>query len=100
MRWRIRKAETGGHAFQGAPLVFDLLNCTLLSWLRVRQHGIERQAAPPHQYPPPVDRAVKSHPDGVGQVAASEALSASHSPPAPIDPTALGQGLSILAVLA
>jgi hypothetical protein len=26
--------------FQGATLAFDLLNCTVLSWLFVRQHGL------------------------------------------------------------
>jgi hypothetical protein len=107
--------------FQGATLVLDLLNCTLLSWLWVRQHGIERQAAPQHQDPPPVGRAGQTDggragqrpPDGVGQAEASEAISASHSPPVPLDPTAVfcdgphsrinpavGQGLSILAWLA
>ena len=99
--------------FQGATLVLDLLNCTLLSWLWVRQHGIERQAAPQHQRPPAAGRVEQSHPEGVGQAAASEGLSASHSRPVPLDPTAVfcegphsridtavGQGLSILAGLA
>ena len=54
--------------FQGATLVLDLLNCTLLSWLWVRQHGIERQAAPQHQPPPAAGRVEQSHPEGVDRL--------------------------------
>ena len=32
--------------FQGATLAFDLLNCTVLSWLFVRQHGLGVVVAP------------------------------------------------------
>lgn len=32
--------STGILGFQGATLAFDLLNCTALSWLYVRMHGL------------------------------------------------------------
>ena len=32
--------------FQGGTLVLDLLNCSVLSWLYVRRHGLERSAPP------------------------------------------------------
>jgi hypothetical protein len=32
--------STGILGFQGATLAFDLLNCTALSWLYVRTHGL------------------------------------------------------------
>ena len=32
--------------FQGVTLAFDLLNCTVLSWLFVRQHGLGVVVAP------------------------------------------------------
>ena len=32
--------STGILGFQGATLAFDLLNCTALSWLYVRMHGV------------------------------------------------------------
>jgi len=35
--------------FQGATLAFDLLNCTVLSWLFVRQHGLGVVVAPPRE---------------------------------------------------
>jgi hypothetical protein len=33
--------------FQGATLAFDLLNCTVLSWLFVRQHGLGAELVRP-----------------------------------------------------
>ena len=32
--------------FQGGTLVLDLLNCSVLSWLYVRRHGLELSAPP------------------------------------------------------
>jgi hypothetical protein len=33
--------------FQGATLALDLLNCTVLSWLYVRRHGLEEDLGGP-----------------------------------------------------
>lgn len=33
--------------FQGGTLALDLLNCTVLSWLYVRRHGVELISTPP-----------------------------------------------------
>ena len=38
--------------FQGATLAFDLLNCTVLSWLFVRQHGLGVELVRPGDAPP------------------------------------------------
>ena len=38
--------------FQGATLAFDLLNCTVLSWLFVRQHGLGVEVVRPGGAPP------------------------------------------------
>jgi hypothetical protein len=38
--------------FQGATLAFDLLNCTVLSWLFVRQHGLGVELVRPGAGPP------------------------------------------------
>jgi len=38
--------------FQGATLAFDLLNCTVLSWLFVRQHGLGVELLRPGDGPP------------------------------------------------
>ena len=38
--------STGILGFQGATLAFDLLNCTALSWLYVRLHGLPARSAP------------------------------------------------------
>lgn len=46
--------------FQGATLAFDLLNCTVLSWLFVRQHGVGLVV---QQVPP---QAVGLAPPGAG----------------------------------
>jgi hypothetical protein len=46
--------------FQGATLAFDLLNCTVLSWLFVRQHGMGMVV---QQEPP---QAVGLAPPGAG----------------------------------
>ncbi len=32
--------------FQGATLAFDLLNCTVLSWIFVREHGLGARGEP------------------------------------------------------
>ncbi len=33
--------------FQGGTLVLDLLNCSVLSWLYVRRHGLELSSPAP-----------------------------------------------------
>jgi len=43
--------------FQGATLAFDLLNCTVLSWLFVRQHGLGVELVRPGDGPPVGGRA-------------------------------------------
>jgi hypothetical protein len=93
--------STGILGFQGATLTFDLLNCTALSWLYVRTHGL-----------PVVERLVDEvagrgdvvDPDAPGQ--ASTGSTPEHSvaqfctrPQGRID-DAVKQGLSILAGLA
>jgi len=37
--------------FQGGTLVLDLLNCSVLSWLYVRRHGLELSTAAPATAP-------------------------------------------------
>lgn len=110
--------------FQGATLAFDLLNCTVLSWLFVRQHGLGVVVAPAREREP----EGHADPPGVAQVpqASTPALQPAPRPqeppqpshgPAPtvsaFDPTgvfcaqprsrideAVSQGLTILAGLA
>ena len=92
---------TGILGFQGATLAFDLLNCTALSWLYVRMHGL-----------PAVERRVDEG-AGRGDVVdpdAPEQPSAGSTPEHPVAlfctrpqgriDDAVKQGLSILAGLA
>jgi hypothetical protein len=88
--------------FQGATLAFDLLHCTVLSWIFVREHGL---GAPRGQGAA-----------GQGQAAEGSGPAQSPAPPPTVsvfDPTgvfceqphkridaAVGQGLTILAGLA
>jgi hypothetical protein len=93
--------STGILGFQGATLAFDLLNCTALSWLYVRMHGlpaVERRVdegagrggvVDPDEPPQPSAGSTPEHP--VAQFCAS--------PQGRID-DAVKQGLSILAGLA
>jgi hypothetical protein len=93
--------STGILGFQGATLAFDLLNCTALSWLYVRMHGL-----------PEVERRVDEG-AGRGDVVdpdAPEQPSAGSTPEHPVAlfctspqsriDEAVKQGLSILAGLA
>ena len=76
--------STGILGFQGAMLAFDLLNCTALSWLYVRMHGL-----------PAVERRVDEktpHGEVTDQLFCTR-------PQGRID-EAVKQGLSILAGLA
>jgi hypothetical protein len=41
--------STGILGFHGSTLAFDLLNCTALSWLYVRVHGLPVVERPPEQ---------------------------------------------------
>ena len=50
--------------FQGATLAFDLLNCTVLSWLFVRQHGLGVVVAPLRER----ESEGNADPPGVAQV--------------------------------
>ena len=52
--------STGILGFQGAPLAFDLLNCTALSWLYVRNNGL---AALGRRVEEPTGRAGVAAPD-------------------------------------
>ncbi len=93
--------STGILGFQGATLAFDLLNCTALSWLYVRMHGL-----------PAVERRVDEGAGGGGVVNpdAPEQPSAGSIPEHPVAlfctrpqgriDDAVKQGLSILAGLA
>ncbi len=110
--------------FQGATLAFDLLNCTVLSWLFVRQHGLGVVVAPLREResegnadPPGVAQVPQASPP-VLQPAQLPQQTPQHSQgPAPtvsaFDPTgvfcaqprsrideAVSQGLTILAGLA
>lgn len=104
--------------FQGATLAFDLLNCTVLSWLFVRQHGLGVVVAPLREREP----EGHADPPGVAQVPQASPPALQPAPqlsqsPAPtvsaFDPTgvfcaqprsrideAVSQGLTILAGLA
>ena len=52
--------------FQGGTLVLDLLNCSVLSWLYVRRHGLELSAPPAPATAPrqPVGGALPQARDG------------------------------------
>jgi hypothetical protein len=58
--------------FQGGTLILDLLNCSLLSWLYVRRHGLELTSPAPAtaQGPPGGD---PEHPSRQGQGLSLEA---------------------------
>ena len=81
--------STGILGFQGATLAFDLLNCTALSWLYVRMHGL-----------PAVERRLdeSTSPSDADVSEQSVALFCKH-PQGRID-AAVKQGLSVLAGLA
>ena len=49
--------------FQGGTLVLDLLNCSVLSWLYVRRHGLELSA-------PPAPATAQGPPGGVPEALA------------------------------
>ena len=104
--------------FQGATLAFDLLNCTVLSWFFVREHGVGVSGgqAPDGGAAEPQAAAPSSPAPGNREPSADRSRPA-HVPPPPVvgifDPTghfchqphkridaAVGQGLTILAGLA
>jgi hypothetical protein len=78
--------STGILGFQGSTLAFDLLNCTALSWLYVRAHGLAALERQPQR---PSARPITEHP---------VALFCTR-PQGRID-EAVNQGLSLLAGLA
>jgi hypothetical protein len=78
--------STGILGFQGATLAFDLLNCTALSWLYVRMHGL------------PVVERQPEHPSA-GSTAEQPVALFCTRPQGRID-EAVSQGLSLLARLA
>lgn len=110
--------------FQGATLAFDLLNCTVLSWLFVRQHGLGVVVAPArgresegHADPPGVAQAPQASPPALQPAQRPQQPPQPSQGPAPtvsaFDPTglfcaqprsrideAVSQGLTILAGLA
>ncbi len=110
--------------FQGATLAFDLLNCTVLSWLFVRQHGLGVVVAPlrerepeGHAGPPGVAQAPQASPPALQPAPRLQQTPQPAQGPAPavsaFDPTgvfcaqprsrideAVSQGLTILAGLA
>jgi len=94
--------------FQGGTLLLDLLNCSVLSWLYVRRHGLEVSAPAPATAPrqpveEPLVRAgeggteatsagTRSSPEPQGRPAqvpntSSTASSPTTSAPTPFDPT-------------
>jgi hypothetical protein len=95
--------------FQGATLAFDLFNCTVLSWLFVRQHGMRVEV--------PGGQQGRQGPGGSGSRPKAPSGKPQEEPGAPqgsvFDPTgvfceqphkridaAVGQGLTIRAGLA
>jgi hypothetical protein len=110
--------------FQGATLAFDLLNCTVLSWLFVRQHGLGVVVAPlrerepeGHADPPGVAQVPQASPPALQPAPRLQQPPQLSQSPAPtlsaFDPTgvfcaqsrsrideAVSQGLTILAGLA
>jgi hypothetical protein len=110
--------------FQGATLAFDLLNCTVLSWLFVRQHGLGVVVAPlqerepeGHADPPGVAQVLQASPPALQPAPRPQQAPQPSLGPAPtvsaFDPTgvfcaqprsrideAVSQGLTILAGLA
>ena len=66
--------------FQGGTLVLDLLNCSVLSWLYVRRHGLElRTPAPATAQKQPVGEPLPTAAD-IGPEAAPAV------PPPPLSP--------------
>jgi hypothetical protein len=105
--------------FQGATLAFDLLNCTVLSWFIVREHGVGVAAGqvPDGAAAAGREAAAPSPPAPGNQDSSAERSAAASTPTPPVaslfDPTghfweqphkridaAVGQGLTILAGLA
>jgi hypothetical protein len=105
--------------FQGATLAFDLLNCTVLSWFFVRQHGLGVPAgqAPDGAAAAGREAAAPRSPAPGNQGPSADRSGTASTPPPPVvslfDPTghfchqphkridaAVGQGLTILAGLA
>ena len=110
--------------FQGATLAFDLLNCTVLSWLFVRQHGLGVVVAPlrerepeGHADPPGAPQVPQASPQALPPAPRPQQPPQPSQGPAPsvsaFDPTgvfcaqprsriddAVSQGLTILAGLA
>ena len=100
--------------FQGGTLVLDLLNCSVLSWLYVRRHGLELSTpAPATAQKQPVGGALPQGRPAQVPNTSSAATPPIPSAPTPFDPTgvfcdrprsridaAVSQGLSILAGLA
>jgi hypothetical protein len=52
--------------FQGGTLILDLLNCSLLSWLYVRRHGLELTSPAPVTAQGPPAGANRSHRQSAG----------------------------------
>ena len=84
--------STGILGFQGATLAFDLLNCTALSWLYVRMHGLPAVEWRVDEEPSP---DAESSPDAQEHPVAQFCTSSQER----ID-EAVKQGLSLLAGLA
>jgi hypothetical protein len=81
--------STGILGFQGATLAFDLLNCTALSWLYVRMHGL-----------PAVERRLdESTSPSDADVSEQSVVAFCKHPQGRID-AAVKQGLNVLAGLA
>jgi hypothetical protein len=93
--------STGILGFQGATLTFDLLNCTALSWLYVRMHGlpaVERRVDEGAGRGGVVEPDAAQQPSGGSTPERPVALFCTH-PQGRID-DAVNQALSILAGLA
>jgi hypothetical protein len=81
--------STGILGFQGATLAFDLLNCTALSWLYVRTHGL-----------PAVERRLDETPSPSGADVSEQSIAVFCKHPQGRIDAAVNQGLSVLAGLA
>jgi hypothetical protein len=81
--------STGILGFQGATLAFDLLNCTALSWLYVRMHGL-----------PAVERRVDETPSSSDADFSEQSIAVFCKHPQGRIDAAVNQGLSVLAGLA
>jgi hypothetical protein len=93
--------STGILGFQGATLAFDLLNCTALSWLYVRMHGLPALERRIDEGASPGAESTSGAPQQPSAGATLEHPVAQFctSPQGRID-EAVKQGLSILAELA